>query len=285
MSVMPIELLTNNHKQKVMNAFKNSQKEICIISPFLSESTAKKISEIIADNHITTTFITRFDHNDFLSGANSIHGLHTMLTMGVEILAVVGLHTKLYLIDDDIGILGSANFTESGLNSNVELSLYIENEPELLKLLHDYFSEMKNICESQEKYITGKMLSTEEKRVLNEKSSSKSAGPCISHCPPFGAKISDSQAKLERDFVQDLISDSGEKDRNDHTVWIKFEATSRDRCEGREYFLNRHVPADKTFFPKRPKRIAEGDLVYIAVHSYDAEGSSCAYNCRMCKSP
>ena len=51
---------------------------------------------------------------------------------------------KLYLIDDDIGILGSANFTESGLNSNVELSLYIENEPELLKLLHDYFSEMKN---------------------------------------------------------------------------------------------------------------------------------------------
>mgnify|MGYP001128932995 CR=1 FL=1 len=140
---MSIELLTYNHKEKLTEAFERSHRKIDIVSPFLSEDTADYFSKLIKKKQIPATFITRFDHEAFVKGANSTKGLTKMLHAGVELLALLGLHTKLYLIDDRTAILGSANFTESGMSKNIELSLYIEDEPELFDSLQKYFEKLQ----------------------------------------------------------------------------------------------------------------------------------------------
>lgn len=273
---MSIELLTDNHQTKVIAAFEHSKKSICIISPFLTTDTAKVFSNIVKSKGISATMITRFDHSAFIKGANgksanSIKGLRIMKDANIDLFAVLDLHTKLYLIDDKIGIVGSANFTQSGLNKNVELSLYIENEPELLNALKEYFDDIRAACEKQEKEITKELLDKEEQKIKDENKKSKMAGPCeiVNPPKPFGAKI---EWKEERDFVQDLINP---KITWDSTVWIKFEASSSTRPAGEKFFKDIHGPDTKTFFSpsRKPKRIHEGDLVYIAVHSYGMDGN------------
>ena len=88
------------------------------------------------------------------------------------------MHTKLYLIDDRTAILGSANFTESGMSKNIELSLYIEDEPELFDFLQKYFEKLRDVCREQETYITEERLKHEDQLVKEENTHSKYAGPC-----------------------------------------------------------------------------------------------------------
>jgi phosphatidylserine/phosphatidylglycerophosphate/cardiolipin synthase-like enzyme len=46
----------------------------------------------------------------------------------VKLLAVKKLHTKLYIFDNNKMILGLSNFTTGGLETNIELNIFIENE-------------------------------------------------------------------------------------------------------------------------------------------------------------
>lgn len=63
---------------------------------------------------------------------------------GIDVYALKGLHSKLYLFDDTYGVLGSANFTAGGFKSNIELSLLLNNDDGILKELHSYFDDLLN---------------------------------------------------------------------------------------------------------------------------------------------
>lgn len=134
-----IEVLTNNHYDKILDLFESTNENIKIISPFISVSIAKKLCDIIKQNHnIKCTFITRFYLEDIISKSNSIDAIEMMIDEGVEVYALKGLHTKLYLFDCVNGVLGSANFTAGGFISNIELSIHFENEPIVLNNLQGY---------------------------------------------------------------------------------------------------------------------------------------------------
>ena len=270
---MSIELLTYNHKEKLTEAFERSHRKIDIVSPFLSEDTADYFSKLIKKKQIPATFITRFDHEAFVKGANSTKGLTKMLHAGVELLALLGLHTKLYLIDDRTAILGSANLTESGMSKNIELSLYIEDEPELFDFLQKYFEKLRDVCREQETYITEERLKHEDQLVKEENTHSKYAGPCKTTVKPFGAKLPASDDELDRDYVQELLNPQINYDSH---CWIKFEASSRERrSSGGPYTFHEQNGIYMTRFSqaRKPKRMHEGDIVYIAVHSRDRNGN------------
>lgn len=270
---MSIELLTYNHKEKLTEAFERSHQEIDIVSPFLTEDTANYLSKLIKKKHLSATFITRFDHEAFVKGANSVKGLAGMLHAGVELLALLDLHTKLYLIDGKTAVLGSANFTAGGMSKNIELSLYIEDEPELLDSLQEYFEELQDVCREQETYITEERLKHEDQLVKEEKTSSKYAGPCKTTVKPFGAKMPVRDDELDRDYVQELLNP---KITYDSHCWIKFEASSKERrSSGKPYTFHEQNGIYMTRFSqaRKPKRMHEGDIVYIAVHSWDRNGN------------
>ena len=68
-----IEVLTNNHFDKLLDLFDGTKKDIKIVSPFLTMSMAEKLRDIITENNISCIFITRFYLEDVIAKANSIN--------------------------------------------------------------------------------------------------------------------------------------------------------------------------------------------------------------------
>lgn len=137
-----IELLTTNHLDRIFDQFDSAARGIRIISPFLTRAMTERLAHIVKTQGVSCTFITRLYVNDLLAKANSTEALRGMLDAGIEVYAVKGLHTKLYLFDDTSAVLGSANFTMSGFKSNIELSVLISQEQALLAELDDYFNTL-----------------------------------------------------------------------------------------------------------------------------------------------
>ena len=111
-----------------------------------------------------------------LNKANSIEAIELMMNSGIEVLAVKGLHTKLYLFDE-AGIIGSANFTAGGFKSNIELSLFFQDEVEILSDLHMYYDEMYNkIIQAGNGVITKEIISDAKERYFKAFDSKKNKG-------------------------------------------------------------------------------------------------------------
>ena len=145
------KLITTDHETVIKKHIKNAKKSIKIISPFISFKSLDFINETNAD----ITIITRFDISDFIQGASNIKCLLELLNYtNVSIFALKDLHTKLYLFDDDSAILGSANFTDNGLNKNIELSIEI-TEAETTRELNQYFNDKLSIAQN---YVITKEL-------------------------------------------------------------------------------------------------------------------------------
>ena len=53
-----IEILTDNHYDKIMDVFEATQKKIKIVSPFLSMNMAKKLCDIVNNHNVECTFIS-----------------------------------------------------------------------------------------------------------------------------------------------------------------------------------------------------------------------------------
>lgn len=124
-----IRVITNDLYDDVVELFYNAKKSIRIVSPFLSNKTAELLCEIVgANKDIECDFVTRLYIEDMIKGANSIASVRKMIDCGIKVYSVNGLHTKLYLFDEEEAIIGSANFTISGLKKNLELSIDTDEE-------------------------------------------------------------------------------------------------------------------------------------------------------------
>lgn len=55
-----IELLTNNHLEKILDLFDGANRDIRIISPFLSVAMAQRLCDSIRERGLRCAFITRF---------------------------------------------------------------------------------------------------------------------------------------------------------------------------------------------------------------------------------
>ena len=134
-------------------------------------------------------------------------------------------------------------------------------------------SYVENVCREQETYITEERLKHEDQLVKEENTHSKYAGPCKTTVKPFGAKLPASDDELDRDYVQELLNPQINYDSH---CWIKFEASSRERrSSGGPYTFHEQNGIYMTRFSqaRKPKRMHEGDIVYIAVHSRDRNGN------------
>ena len=135
---MSIDLISSNHCQEFIQDFSNTKNSLKIITPYLSFISIKKLLLNISKD-VQIELITRFNREDFISGASNLEALKLLNKRNVRMEAVKNLHTKLYLFDTKIAITGSANLTENGLLNNIELSLLIKNEKKLNVAFQHYF--------------------------------------------------------------------------------------------------------------------------------------------------
>lgn len=274
---MPYELISQDFLGTFEDLFGTAEERICIISPFIGLKTASALVKTAVPG-VELRVITRFDREDFIRGVSSLEALGRLLDAGSEILALRGLHTKLYLFDAIHTIITSANFTVGGLVSNHEIGVLFTQETEIAVEARDYFNDLwDRILQHDKEHGTSSFVTTgwieSEKEAIAPLIKSRPRSTKNMNSFFRGAKL---EATSYVDMTEQLFSSSETYDgRSD--VWLKFEGVSSDRVPNDVRYFTATGPVEsflsRTYFPTKPRSIAEGDTLYLTVVSYDANGS------------
>ena len=264
-----IKLITSNTKDDILYLLENVKSSFYMICPFIGINTSKILANLITKKKIKATIITRFSRNDFFARASSIEGLKILKEVGCELKAVKRLHTKLYVFDANAIILGSSNFTDGGLISNLELNILVQDEKSIINHGIAYFNEI-NISIDKEYFITKEMIQ-EEISFLNTLGENKKHK--FPESSDFGKELI---PKKKIDKIEELLSPKQSVKITNINAWIKFEGYSDYRR------AKNNVPLDivlnkencyRTHFPSKPTGYKNGDLIFIARNSWDKNGN------------
>ena len=269
---MSIELLNQNHRDAIIDAFENTEHRIRIISPFIQESMTRYLVDSM-NKGINAQLITRFYREDFIKSVSSLTALKGLQKSGVDIYALKDLHAKLYLFDDNVAIIGSANFTGGGFGNNIELSLYIEDECDLIAQLSDYFDKMLLTIQDlgDFKIIENKI----EDEILIVQKAIKGRDQFSKPNPVrFGAEISTKQIPevLPADQVESILGLSTES----VTAILKFEGAAHRRIDPNSIYKPNHYNRKGIYFTassKPPRSLNEDTTVFLSVVSWDKSGA------------
>lgn len=273
---MSTELVTTANFRNIFEQLINDTNgSINIISPFIGQKTAFELSSIIREKNIKCRIITRFYREDFIKEVSSIKGLKYLLDSGAEILALVGLHSKLYVFDDRASIIGSANFTTGGFYTNHELSILVKDNNPITKESLNHFNELWNrIEETGEGRVTKEWIDKEIEIVDKQIKSRKNKQPKNPNFVHKGAVLSyepyTNEEHRPRDIKPIVDKDILEQSLSSSNAWLKFVWTGKDRIEGNnKYTLTERNKKRVYLKEQESSKIKENDIIYITAFSYD----------------
>ena len=109
---------TDSWFKKQLNTCASS---VTVASPYVSDYLSKAISKIGAE--ISVTLLTRTLLTDFASGSSDLEAVLKLAQRSGGILSLSSLHAKVYVIDEQIALVTSANATFSGMYRNRECGI------------------------------------------------------------------------------------------------------------------------------------------------------------------
>ncbi len=288
---MPISLINEGFGDKFYDLLEETSRQVLIISPFISYSTADRFSKWLegVTEDVKCIIITRFNREEFIRGASSIEGLERLKQAGADIFALQHLHTKLYVFDNNSAIMGSANFTLKGFFRNHELGMLMENEAAFVEQCSDYFSSLlQQIKQNGEWELTqGKIL--KEKEYVNKYLSTRGR-PSLNeyNIIRWGAVLDkDENEKQSKpnypteeyyDILDKAITDTIDYSEKYNTgIWIKFEGTGENRIPNDIVYMKRketlYEYINRTYYPRQPRSVMKGDIIFMAAVSKDNQGN------------
>lgn len=269
---MSIELLDTNHRDAIIDAFDKAKRQVKIISPFIQESMSRYLVGSMGRG-ISSQLITRFYREDFIRSVSSLTSLKNLQEAGVEIYALKDLHAKLYLFDDNIAIIGSANFTSGGFGNNIELSLYIEDEYDLIERLSKYFDQLvSDIQASGDFRISG--VKIDEESLIVQKAIKGRDHTSQPNSTRFGADINTPPppCAVTTDEVENIL---GVPDASIAAV-LKFEGAAHRRIDPGEKYEPNHYDRKGIYFTassKSPRSLTADTTVFLSAVSWDKSGA------------
>lgn len=273
---MPIQIVSQEHYQVIRELFDDVESSVRIISPFVGTNMARLLTGSMEENpNLNVEVITRFYREDFINGVSSIDALERLNDAGVKIYALDGLHTKLYLFDNDIALLGSANFTSGGFKLNHELSLFIDEEALVNQDLQTYFENLlDDIIKAGDYLLTAEKIAEEKRLITSILERRTRKGIKYKNEARFGAKIPTTHPTTDiekADPIQVILSDSVPSEYHE-TIWLKFEGGSAYRLSITEKYspcISEQFPHGVTCFShsKKPS-VAYGDYILYGSNMY-----------------
>jgi len=136
---MQYKLLLSPWKNEFATAISTVQKELFISSPFVNQAGVELLSKSIkTTSPIKLSLVTNITTRNILAGVTEPNALLKLYQRfsDVKISSLGRLHAKVYVIDDKIGIVTSANLTGGGLLGNFEYGILID-DPKLVGTIKD----------------------------------------------------------------------------------------------------------------------------------------------------
>ena len=128
---MPYKFLLSPWKNEFIDVLGKTKEELFISSPFINVEGVKILSEAMETNaSIEISLITSLTTKNIVNGITEPVALLELYKQfdKVRISSLGRLHAKVYLIDNKIGIITSANLTRGGLINNFEYGVLIDDE-------------------------------------------------------------------------------------------------------------------------------------------------------------
>ncbi|WP_027093225.1 MULTISPECIES: phospholipase D-like domain-containing protein [Cohnella] len=107
-----------------------AKKSIIIISPYITSLAVDSLLSAITTKRLEKIVVTLPFGTEYLTGAVELEALKQLQKSGFKLKSLNLLHSKIYVIDNKIAYIGSANFTGKGWglieNSNIEVMARVQ---------------------------------------------------------------------------------------------------------------------------------------------------------------
>lgn len=132
MAIASDDLLTDLN-DPLHEAIATASVSVLLCSPFIGPEVAVTLAGVAGgEEHVDWRLLTVLSPRAVAYGSLAIDGLRALQDAGVALRHLPALHAKLFLIDDAVAFVGSANLTSSGLGTearrNHELTVRLNGE-------------------------------------------------------------------------------------------------------------------------------------------------------------
>lgn len=143
--------LQNPWENKLLELVSEVKEELIIICPFIKEEIIKNILAFLKDKKLKILLKTNVF--DISKSVFDLECLYLLNSHNTEIRTIKNLHAKTFIFDNEKAIVTSSNLTKSGLNSNVEFGILINDKEfvtnNLLPVISDYWNSAQQIDEQE----------------------------------------------------------------------------------------------------------------------------------------
>jgi phosphatidylserine/phosphatidylglycerophosphate/cardiolipin synthase-like enzyme len=137
---MQYKFLLSPWKNEFINAISETKKELFVSSPFINIEGVRILSNAVqTKSSIEISLVTNLTTQNIVNGITEPAALLELYKQFVQVkISSLGrLHAKVYLIDDRIGIITSANLTKGGLVNNFEYGVLIDDKSVICAIKED----------------------------------------------------------------------------------------------------------------------------------------------------
>ncbi|MFQ5758499.1 MAG: phospholipase D-like domain-containing protein [Candidatus Bathyarchaeia archaeon] len=188
------QLLQSPWAEHFDSLIKQAHLSLVIASPYVGRGPCNRITDIKSSpeekNGLSILVLTDLSRNTLLSSATDVSALCDMSDAfrQMEIRFLPSIHAKVYVADDKLAVITSANMTNSGLLNNFEYGVKVDKrslvrrikadiieyaalgtriEPAKLKFLAQISSELKRIRAEVEVSVKSRLRKEFERRLSN----------------------------------------------------------------------------------------------------------------------
>ncbi len=128
-----IELLASPWRSTFRDFLASVQRDMLIASPFIKRTEAEWICQTLRSREVVSDFtlqvMTDVRSDSVLSGSLEMEALRTFAEALPQAIVInlPRLHAKVYVADEDSALVGSANLTAAGLDSNYEYGVVLRD--------------------------------------------------------------------------------------------------------------------------------------------------------------
>lgn len=137
---MGYRCLISPWKNEFTDIIGSTERELFISSPFVNFEGVKILSEAVnKKKSVHVSVITNFSAQNIVNGVTEPAALLELYERfsSVKISSLGRLHAKVYLIDNSMGIITSANLTRGGLVNNFEYGIVIDDKDMIYAIKSD----------------------------------------------------------------------------------------------------------------------------------------------------
>ena len=135
-----VEFLSSPWSKTFYELVESSSEDLFMVSPFIGKGPLERIGQIASSKrNIHISVVTNLAIDSLVSGSLDIAAL-LQLAKSIPDLAITylpGLHAKVYVFDNSLAVITSANLTRGGLKNNHEYGVLLRGSSHVSKIRMD----------------------------------------------------------------------------------------------------------------------------------------------------